>query len=116
MAQQSHAQSEHAEAPHAHYKEYFVIFVLLAALTAAEIGCVYLKGTIGVTPVVVALIAMALGKAALVGLFYMHLKHETNVLKLTVAIPLSLPLFYALVLIAEASWRLLRGEAPGGMH
>ena len=44
--------------------------------------------------------------AAIVGLFYMHLKHETRILKLTVAIPMATPMVYALVLIAEAAWRL----------
>ena len=53
-----------------------------------------------------ALILLALVKAALVGLFYMHLVHETNVLKWSVAIPMATPVLYALVLIAEASWRL----------
>jgi len=42
-----------------------------------------------------------------VGLYYMHLKYETRVLKLTIAIPLATPAFYALVLIAESAWRHL---------
>jgi caa(3)-type oxidase subunit IV len=54
---------------------------------------------------VAALIGLAAVKAALVGLFFMHLRRETPVLKLTVAIPLATPAVYALVLIAEAAWR-----------
>ena len=57
---------------------------------------------------VAALFTMALVKAALVGLFFMHLKHETAILRLNIAIPLSLPMFYALVLCVEATWRMLR--------
>ena len=55
-----------------------------------------------------ALVGLALTKAAIVALFYMHLKHETRVLKFTVAIPLAAPTIYALVLISEAAWRLSR--------
>ena len=55
-----------------------------------------------------ALVSLALTKAAIVGLYYMHLKHETRILKLTVAIPVAAPAVYALVLISEAAWRLTR--------
>ena len=48
----------------------------------------------------------SLVKAALVGLFYMHLVHEKNVLKWSVVIPMASPVLYAVVLIAEAGWRL----------
>jgi hypothetical protein len=37
----------------------------------------------------------------------MHLRSETSVLKASVAIPISLPAIYALVLIAEGAWRRL---------
>jgi caa(3)-type oxidase subunit IV len=53
----------------------------------------------------VGLIGLAVTKAACVGLYYMHLKHETRALRLTVALPLAAPPFYALVLIGEAAWR-----------
>jgi caa(3)-type oxidase subunit IV len=55
-----------------------------------------------------ALVGLAVTKAAIVGLYYMHLKHETKILKFTVAIPVAAPAFYALVLISEAAWRLTR--------
>ncbi len=90
---------------HASRKQYLVIFVALAALTAIEVAVVYLPG-IPKAPMVLALVGLAVTKAALVGLFYMHLRHETPVLKLTVAIPLLTPAVYAVVLIAEATWRL----------
>jgi hypothetical protein len=37
----------------------------------------------------------------------MHLKHETPILRRSIAIPMSLPAFYALILIAEGAWRRL---------
>jgi len=92
---------------HVARKQYLLIFVVLTALTAVELGLVYLPG-IGKAPVVVALVGLAIAKASLVGLFFMHLRHETRALKLTVAVPLMTPGMYAVVLVAEAGWRLLR--------
>jgi hypothetical protein len=54
-----------------------------------------------------ALVGLAVVKAATVGLFYMHLGHESMVLKMTVMVPMCLPGFYALILIMEAAWRLV---------
>ena len=105
MSHDAHASTDGFPKPH--YKEYWVIFGALSILTLAELGVVYLEATIGKGLVVSALVAMAIAKAMLVGLFFMHLKHETNVLRWTVAVPLALPFVYALVLIAEAMWRLL---------
>ena len=90
---------------HVNRKQYWVIFVALAVLTLLEVGVVYTP--IGWGLMVSALIGLAVSKAALVGLFYMHLKHETRVLKLTVAIPMATPALYAFVLIVEAGWRSL---------
>jgi cytochrome c oxidase subunit IV len=92
---------------HANRKEYFVIFGVLTFLTILEVVIAQVPG-IGKGLVVSALILLAVVKAACVALFYMHLKHETKVLKWTVAIPLAIPPAYALVLISDAAWRLLR--------
>ncbi len=51
------------------------------------------------------LVGMALTKAALVGFFFMHLKHETKFLRWTVALPMLAPTLYAIVLMSEAAWR-----------
>ena len=56
--------------------------------------------------IAIAIVALAIAKAALVGLYYMHLKHETAWLQWTVAVPLAMPAIYALILVAEAAWRL----------
>ncbi|HWO14222.1 MAG TPA: cytochrome C oxidase subunit IV family protein [Polyangiaceae bacterium] len=89
---------------HANRKQYWFIWGYLLVLTLAEVGVANLS-TVSKSLVVSALLLLAVVKAALVGLFYMHLVHETNVLKWTVAIPLASPVLYAVVLIAEASWR-----------
>ena len=84
-----------------------VIFVVLALLTGLEVGVTQIPG-ISTTLKDLALVRLAVTKAAIVGLYYMHLKHETKILKLTVAIPMGTPAVYALVLITEAAWRLTR--------
>jgi cytochrome c oxidase subunit 4 len=92
-------------AAHANRKQYLQVFVALAVLTALEIAAVYLH--LEKRTLVIALIALAVTKAAIVGLFFMHLRTETKILKASVAIPISLPALYALVLIAEGAWRRL---------
>lgn len=90
---------------HVNRKEYWFIFGWLFFLTVLEVAVAQIP--IDKKLMISSLVALALAKAALVGLFYMHLKHETNFMKLTVAIPLSIPAIYAVVLISEAAWRLL---------
>ena len=85
-------------------KEYFVIFLALTVLTLVEVGVVYLAIARGL--MITALVLLAVGKAALVALFFMHLKHETGTLKAYVMIPFMALLFYAVILIYEGSWRM----------
>ncbi|MGQ0506314.1 MAG: cytochrome C oxidase subunit IV family protein [Myxococcaceae bacterium] len=97
--------AEHAKVSR---KSYWVVFVILAVLTALEVAVAHPSLGISRTTVGFTLVAMALSKAALVGWFYMHLNHEMKALKLTVVIPFFFPALYAVVLISEAGWRLLR--------
>jgi caa(3)-type oxidase subunit IV len=96
-------------------KQYYFIFGLLFVLTVLEVGVALpsVKAAVGAAAVAVSLVLMAVVKAALVGLFFMHLNHETNILKLTVAIPLVVPGIYAVILIAEAYWRMSAGQIQG---
>ena len=91
---------------HVDRKQYWKIFAALAVMTALEVGVVYIPG-LATGLLLTALFGLAISKATLVGLFYMHLTHETATLKMTVAIPMSLPVFYAMVLMGDAAWRLL---------
>jgi cytochrome c oxidase subunit 4 len=91
----------------AHRAQYVVVFVLLGALTLVELGVARTSG-IPRTAVIVALVAIALAKAALIALFYMHLRFETGILRLTVLGPLLAPALYGLILIAEVGARALR--------
>ncbi len=87
-------------------REYWVIFGALTILTILEVLVTMVPG-ISKGLLTVALVSMAVAKAGLVMLFYMHLKHETKPLRMIVMIPFALPALYALVLIFEAGWRYL---------
>ncbi len=90
-----------SETAHASRKQYVGIFIALAVLTALEVGLVKMPG-ISKDPMVAGLVLLAITKAALVALFFMHLKWETKVMRWMVAIPLCTPVVYAFVLIADA--------------
>jgi len=111
-AEHDHGAAVHGGVAHAHHhapnrKEYMYIFLVLAVLTAIEVGVAQVPG-LSKTLLGIALVGLAVAKAAIVGLYYMHLKHETRVLRLSVALPMAAPAVYALVLIAEGAWRLTR--------
>jgi len=88
-------------------RQVLVVFVALGALTVLELGVIRMPG-IARSAAIVALIGLAVAKAALISFFFMHLKDETRVLKLTVFGPLAAPAVYALVLMADSAWRFLR--------
>ncbi len=86
---------------------YLAAFAVLVALTLVEIGLVR-SGGIPHRAAVIALVAMATAKAVLIALFYMHLRYETQILRLTVLGPLVAPAVYGLLLMLDAAWRHLR--------
>lgn len=86
---------------------YLAAFGVLVVLTLVELGLVR-SGGIPHRAAVIALVAIAAAKAMLIGLFYMHLRYETRILKLTVLGPLVAPAVYGLLLMLDAAWRHLR--------
>ncbi len=117
-----HAGHAAADAPDAYVRfgplkmrrEYFTVLVVLSVLTVAEIGVTYM----GLDRRVMAalLVGMALTKAAFVGLYYMHLKHEKRGLLWMAAIPLPLAGLYAVVLMLDAHRLLRPGTLPWVHH
>ncbi len=91
---------------HVNRKEYWVIFLMLFALTVLEVGVVFIPG-IAKAHLIAVLVIMALVKAALVSLFFMHLNHETKIVRWGVIGPLMIPFLYAAALVADAMVRLL---------
>jgi caa(3)-type oxidase subunit IV len=106
------AKATHAAA-HGHHKpdrrQYLAIFGWLAGLTILEVGVAFTESVVGKTALVIALVGLALAKAGCVALFYMHLKHETTIMRWTVAFPMLFPALYAFILIAEGIYRSLWG-------
>jgi caa(3)-type oxidase subunit IV len=70
-------------ASHVNRKEYWTIFVVLFVLTILEVAVVYMG--VPKTPLFIALTGLALVKATCVGLFFMHLKYESSILRRSVA-------------------------------
>jgi cytochrome c oxidase subunit 4 len=87
--------------------QYVVVFVVLGVLTLVELGVARTPG-IAKPAVVLALVALAVAKAALIALFYMHLRFETRLLRITVLGPLVAPAIYGIILMAEAGTRVVR--------
>jgi caa(3)-type oxidase subunit IV len=91
---------------HVDRKEAMKIFLLLFVLTVLEVGVVYIPG-ISAGMLITLLVVMAFAKAGIVGMYYMHLKYDTEMLQLTVMIPMMIPALYALVLVVEAASRMV---------
>ena len=86
-------------AEHKH-PNYMAIFWILAILTVVEIAVVFLpfgklvNGTL--------LCALAVGKAALVAMYFMHLKFETRTLGLIAVTPLVIATLLVFVILPDA--------------
>ncbi len=105
MADNHHnSHASHDAHPHvSHKKEYLVIFVILAVLTGIEIWVAEIPG-LSKFGKGSALTGLAVGKAAIVAYYYMHLKEETKWTKFIAAIPIMAGV-YATVLCLEAIYK-----------
>jgi cytochrome c oxidase subunit IV len=93
----------HAHVHKSHKKSYIIIFVVLAVLTALEIGVAEIPGISTFTKGS-SLTLLAVGKAFLVAYYYMHLNEETKWMKFIAAIPIMAGV-YATVLCLEAIFK-----------
>jgi cytochrome c oxidase subunit 4 len=87
-----------ATAEHKH-PNYMAIFWYLAILTVVEIAVIYLplaKFTIGVL-----LCALALGKATMVAMYFMHLRFEARTLGMIAVVPLLIATLLIFVLLPD---------------
>lgn len=78
---------------------YIAVFWWLLALTILEIAVIYVP--IAKLAIAVLLVAMAISKAALVALYFMHLKFETRTLGVIALTPFILCLFLILMLLPD---------------
>jgi caa(3)-type oxidase subunit IV len=87
-----------AEAAHTHKgPSYMAIWGWLAVLTVLEVAAYFLPPPTKW----VLLVAFAVSKAALVGLYFMHLRFETRTLGYIALTPLAIALLLLLVLIPD---------------
>jgi cytochrome c oxidase subunit 4 len=87
-----------ADAGHKH-PNYMAIFWYLAILTVVELAVIFMplgKFTIGVL-----LCGLAVGKAALVAMYFMHLKFETRTLGLVAVTPLAIATLLVFILLPD---------------
>src|SRR5881397_2176093 len=82
---------------------YILIWVYLAVLTAAELALAF-ELPISRNLKLLLLLFLATWKAALVGLFFMHLKFERWNLRIMALIPLPLALIFILAGMSEHIW------------
>ena len=91
---------------------YFTIIVILAVLTAVEVAVVFLP--LPHLMIGILLVGLALTKAVMVALYFMHLKFEKTTLALIAATPLVLCtlLMFALLPDHNPDNNMVRGEFP----
>jgi len=83
---------------HSHHN-YIKIFIILSVLTAVEIGVTFLG--LPRALMVTLLVGLAVWKAALVALHFMHLKIEKKTLTIVAVIPFILCVFLSLMLLPD---------------
>ena len=84
------------------HPNYIGIFIALAVLTGLELGVAFIG--LSKTAVLLILVVMAIWKALLVALYFMHLRWETNRLRILAIAPLPLAVIMILAVITEYVW------------
>jgi cytochrome c oxidase subunit IV len=95
------------QAPHVAWTKYVVVAVVLALITSVEIFLA-LSHILPAQLTTGLLIAFTLSKAALVMLFYMHLKYDAKWYSLALVFPLFMvTVLFIIVLVAAANWNVI---------
>lgn len=90
----------------AHRKQhpnYLLIWAYLFVLTIVEVAVAFLSH-IPKNLLLLALVFLAVWKAALVGMYFMHLKFESNRLRVLAVAPIPLAFILVLAVITEFRW------------
>jgi cytochrome c oxidase subunit 4 len=90
-----------AEAEHKH-PNYVGVWVGLAVLTLLELGVAFLSWP--KMTIILILLGLAVWKALLVALYYMHLRFEPNRLRILAVAPLPLAVIMIIAVITEYVW------------
>ncbi|HEX9582291.1 MAG TPA: cytochrome C oxidase subunit IV family protein [Gemmatimonadales bacterium] len=86
-----------------HHPNYIGIFIMLAVLTAAELGVAFVSA-FSRNVLLLILIVLAVWKALLVALYFMHLRFETNRVRILAIAPLPLAVIMVVAVITEYVW------------
>jgi cytochrome c oxidase subunit IV len=95
----THAAASHATGEHATVATYLKVAVVLAIITAVEIGALYIPG-FPPHALVAFLIVMSVAKFALVVAFFMHLRYDNKILTALFVGPLMIAGLIILALMA----------------
>lgn len=91
------------ETAHRKHPPYLMIWLYLALLTAAELGLAF-ELPLSQNVKLLLLLVLAVWKAALVALFFMHLRFERWGLRLMALAPLPLAAIFVLAAMSEKIW------------
>ena len=83
--------------------KYLLIWVVLAVLTAVEVAVAYVSG-LPRTALILVLVGLAIWKATLVAMYYMHLKFERLRLIILATLPIPLAFILVLAVLLEYAW------------
>ena len=90
--------SDPAPPAHAGAATYIKVALVLTAVTAIEVGAIYIRA---LTPILIpTLLVLSLAKFSLVVLFFMHLRYDSPALSVLFVGPLLIAIGIALALIA----------------
>lgn len=81
------------------HPNYMAIFWWLAGLTVIELGVIFMP--MSKLAIAVLLCALALAKASLVAMYFMHLRFETRTLALIAMVPLTIATLLVVLLLPD---------------
>ena len=84
------------------HPNYVLVWFALAVMTAVEVGITFLSWP--KTTVIIVLLALAVWKALLVALYFMHLRFESRPLRILAVAPIPLAFILVLAVITEFRW------------
>lgn len=100
MTDMQASQAAHDE--HVAHPNYWLVWALLAVLTLVELGVAFLPWARSV--IVLTLVALAVWKALLVALYFMHLRFEKNRMRIFALAPLPLTVIIVIAVLTEFVW------------
>ena len=111
MSQLAEPQEEFELEHHPGPRQYVIIAIILAVITAVEVAIFYIESLSGI--IVPALIALSLSKFVLVVAWFMHLKFDSKLFRwlFVTGLAFALGVFAIVLVIFFAS---AGGPAPGG--